>query len=103
MTSLLCRKHGHSARFIAFRVGGVFDTLPSWFNDLVSAGRAKVLDFGVSVRTITGNWRQVQEGGYIVFEEPNPNDQWGNVHGNIWEMSASDFSNNFNVIGVRQR
>lgn len=74
-------KHDRPHKYVAFQLGSAFDPSPSWFNDLVAKGCAKVDDAGVKVLTITGQFRLVSEGDWIVY----CND------GTVWEMAPEDF------------
>lgn len=83
------RKHSRpGVRYVAWQVGTALDPYPDWVADLIKAGRAKDTDHGLQVQTITGNWRRVDEGQWVVLEE-TPGPTW------IWEMNAEDFSRMF--------
>lgn len=85
MDIIRCRRHDRTHRYVAACIGGLFDPLPHWFEPLQEAGRIKAVEEGFSVLTITGNWRLVREGGYVVYQED----------GTLWVLSAEDFGRTF--------
>jgi len=85
MTVSRYRRRGYDHKYVAFQLGGPFDPLPSWFQDLESAGRVKILETSVMVHTITGNWREVAQGGWIVYQSD----------GSLWEMNDAAFTELF--------
>lgn len=81
------RRFRHHARgdtrYVAWQVGGIFDPAPHWLHGLVAAEKARFVDEGLSVQTITGVWRVVPEGCWVVYQEG----------GNVWEMNDDAFQN----------
>ena len=81
MHTIRCRRHDRTFRYVACKVGTCFEPLPHWFQPLIAYGKLKPVDQGISVLTITGNWRLVREGNYVVLQE----------NGDLWAVEAEDF------------
>lgn len=86
MTVRRFRRHDRpGVKYIAHQVGGLLDPLPQWFQELVAKGVAKDGEDCPSVKTITGDWRRVAQGGWIVYQQ----------NGWLWELADADFNNLF--------
>lgn len=69
-------------QYIAARLGGPFDPLPSWFQLLEKTGTLRYdSEHNVEVRTITGNWRTVEQGDWVVLQKG----------GDIYHVAHEDF------------
>ena len=86
MTVQRYRRHDRpGVKYVAFQVGGLMDTLPSWFQDLVAKGQAKDGEDCPSVKTITGDWRRCPQGTWVVYQQ----------NGYLWEMDSEAFNHLF--------
>ena len=63
-------KHGSPHEYIAARLPGAFDPLPSWFPVLERAGKLRYEgeNLDVEVRVITGQWWRVNVGDWVVVQ-----------------------------------
>lgn len=63
-------KRGSPHEYIAARLPGVFDPLPSWFPVLERAGKLRYggENMDVEVRVITGQWWRVNVGDWVVVQ-----------------------------------
>lgn len=69
-------------QYIAARLGGVFDPLPYWFRLVEENGMLRYdSEHNIEVRTITGVWRTVEQGDWVVLQRG----------GNIWHVEHEDF------------
>lgn len=68
-------KRGSSHEYIAARLGGPLDPLPSWFPVLVRAGKLRVdaVSGDIEVRVITGRWWVVNTGDWVVLQREGAN------------------------------
>jgi hypothetical protein len=73
------RRDRPGVKYVAFQVGGLLDPLPHWFHEVVEKGQARIEDDCLAVLTITGHWRKVREGGWIILQQ----NYW------LWEMDAA--------------
>lgn len=90
MTIQRYRRHDKpGVRYVAWQVGGLFDSYPDWVGELVQTSRIKPTDTGFDVLTITGNWRGVSQGDWLVLEEKPDSHHW------LWEMDTEAFTTNF--------
>lgn len=90
MTPQRYRRHDRpGVRYVAWQVGGMMDPYPDWVCDLLKDARMREDDFfGLSVLTITGDWRRVSQGDWVVLQEARPSCL-------LWEMDTEAFTNNF--------
>lgn len=79
------RRDKPGVKYVAFQVGGLLDPLPQWFLDEVAKGEARIDDDCLAVHTITGDWRKVRQGGWIVLQD----NYW------LWEMNSQSFDQLF--------
>lgn len=90
------RRDRPGVKYVAFQVGGLMDSLPSWFQDLVAKGQAKDGEDCPSVKTITGVWRRCPQGTWVVYQQPVRAEAWqGLQNGYLWEMNAEAFNHLF--------
>lgn len=63
-------KRGSPHEYIAARLPGAFDPLPSWFPVLERAGKLRYEgeNMDVEVRVITGQWWRVNVGDWVVVQ-----------------------------------
>ena len=63
-------KRGSPHEYIAARLPGAFDPLPSWFPVLERAGKLRYEgeNMDVEVRVITGQWWHVNVGDWVVVQ-----------------------------------
>lgn len=78
--------------YIAARLGGPFDPLPSWFPLLEKTGTLRYDDErNVHVRTITGAWRMVEQGDWVVLQRGGDSGSIGFDKPNIYHVEHEDF------------
>lgn len=82
------KRHDRHHKYVAFQLGGPFDSLPHWFEELVSKGKAQYTETGIKVLSITGQWRVPFQGDWIVVQ-----DNW-----DVYEMNNEDFRRNFYAV-----
>lgn len=71
-------------KYIAARLGSFVDPLPSWFHLLEKTGTLRFDDErNIEVRTITGNWRTVEQGDWVVLQQG----------GDVYLLEHEDFIN----------
>lgn len=86
------RRTDRPYQYIAARMGGPFDPLPSWFNALQQNGTLRYdSEHNVEVRTITGVWRTVEQGNWVVLQRASIGGPVGFDKANIWLVEHEDF------------
>lgn len=80
-------KRGSPHEYIAARLPGAFDPLPSWFPVLERAGKLRYEgeNMDVEVRVITGQWWRVNAGDWVVLQRG----------GDVWLIEDQDFRRMF--------
>lgn len=79
-------------QYIAARMGGTFDLLPSWFQLLEKTGTLRYdSEHNVEVQTITGNWRTVEQGDWVVLQKGGDSASIGFDKPNIFHVEHEDF------------
>lgn len=82
MSVLRFKRADRPYQYIAARLGGAFDPLPSWFQLLEKTGTLRYdSEHNVEVRTITGNWRTVEQGDWVVLQRG----------GDVYHIDHEDF------------
>jgi hypothetical protein len=92
-------KAGSPFQYIAARMGGPFDPLPSWFPLLQQTGNLRYdSEHNVEVRTITGAWQSVQQGDWVVLQRADPKAGVGFDKCAVWHVEHEDFIKLWNAI-----
>lgn len=79
-------------RYIAARLGGAFDPLPSWFQLLHNTGMLRYDDeHNVEVLTVTGVWRMVEQGDWVVLQQAGSHNGVRVVGAIVWHVEHEDF------------
>lgn len=102
MTAQRFRRTDRPYQYIAARMGGPFDPLPSWFPLLQQTGNLRYdSEHNVEVRTITGAWQSVLQGDWVVLQRADRYDDAGNSIGPkagvgfdkcaVWHVEHEDF------------
>lgn len=79
-------------QYIAARLGGPFDPLPSWFQLLEKTGTLRYdSEHNVEVRVITGAWQMVSPGEWVVLQRADTKAGPGFDEPTIWHVEHEDF------------
>lgn len=79
-------------QYIAARLGGPFDPLPSWFRLLEETGTLRYdSEHNVEVRTITGAWQSVSQGDWVVVQRADESAGIGFDKPTVWHVEHEDF------------
>lgn len=92
MTVQHFRRVDRPYQYIAARIGGPFDPLPSWFRLLEETGTLRYdSEHNVEVRTITGAWQSVQQGDWVVLQRADAKAGIGFDKPTVWHVEHEDF------------
>lgn len=92
MTVQHFRRADRPFQYIAARLGGPFDPLPDWFPLLQQTGNLRYdSEHNVEVRTITGAWRNVEQGDWVVLQRADPKAGVGFDQCAVWHVEHEDF------------
>jgi len=90
-------------KYIAARLGSPFDPLPSWFHLLEKTCTLRYDDErNVEVRTITGNWRTVEQGDWVVLQQGGNVDHVGFDKPNVFHVQHEDFIKLWDCVSSRE-
>ena len=86
------KRRDRDFQYIAARLGSLFDPLPSWFRLVEETGMLRYdSERNVEVRTITGAWRTVEQGDWVVLQRGGDSNGIGFAGANIWHVEHEDF------------
>lgn len=86
------KRQDRDLQYIAARLDCPWAPLPSWFRLVEETGMLRYdSERNVEVRTITGAWRTVEQGDWVVLQRGGGCASTGLDKPNIWHVEHEDF------------